>query len=229
MSPFKIAIVVEGNEEEAFFDIVKQVGTNTCFDLKIENAHGFGNIPDLFLSILREEGAFDCVLCIYDVDNRAKEKDSPYAWVRKKLISLFGDEFIVDSFSFCSNPNILQYFLLAADALENVALKSTSKKANTSLIHKYWPQIGNVKLDSSKKNAGAYYDAAAWQLDIFKSSIIYETYSYNNLLVNSSFLSTDYKNDLPAGNLFPLLLALRDGDEEFFKKIQSHIEEFGLS
>lgn len=229
MSPFKIKIIVEGSEEEAFFDIVKEVGTNGCFNLEIENAHGFGNIPDLFLSALRDEGAFDCLLCTYDVDDRIKEKGSPYVWVRDSLISLFGDESIVDSFSFCSNPNILQYFLLAADTLENVALRSTSKKTNTSLIHKYWPQIGNVKLDSSKNSVSAYYDAAAWQLNILKNSIIYEEYSYNDLLLNASSLSLDYKNDLPAGNLYPMLLALCDGDKEFFEKIQSNIEKLSLS
>lgn len=225
MRPFKIKMIVEGNEEETFFEVVKTVGTHKNFDLEVENACGFGNISDFLLLSLREGDSFDAVICVYDVDDRVGEKGSPYSIVRRQLLSIFGDEAVVDAISFCTNPNILQYFLLAADSLDEIALKSTSKRANTALIHKYWPKIGKEGTDSLKGGAKYYYDANHWQLALLKESIIYETYPYDKLLQNASSLSLDYKNELPAGNLYPLLVALKNGNQEFFKAIRSKINE----
>lgn len=39
------------------------------------------------------------------------------------------------------------------------------------------------------------------------------------------FLSTDYKNDLPGGNLLPLLVALKNGDVDYFKHIHELMDE----
>lgn len=37
MKEFYIKIIVEGKEEEAFFDVVKEIGTNEKFHIDIEN------------------------------------------------------------------------------------------------------------------------------------------------------------------------------------------------
>ncbi len=71
-----VKIVVEGDEETAFFNVVKQLGTNEIFVLEIEDARGHGNIADLFLSALREGELYDCVICVFDVDDKAKQRDS---------------------------------------------------------------------------------------------------------------------------------------------------------
>lgn len=98
---------------------------------------GYGGIADAFLAALREEDLYDCIICVYGVDNRIEERDSPYNLARRQLISLFGEESIADAVSFCTNPNILQYFLLAADSLDKIALESSSKKVNSTLVHQY--------------------------------------------------------------------------------------------
>lgn len=225
MEKFYIKVIVEGNEEETFFDIVKTIGTHDKFVLEIENAHGYGGIADAFLSALREGELYDCVICAYDVDNRAAERKSPFNLVRKQLTLLFGDESITDAVSFCTNPNILQYFLLAADSLDKVSLVSTSKMVNTIYVHRYWAKIASDKTDKTGRKIKSPYGASQWQLDIMKFSIINSEYQYENLLRNASALPLDYKNNLPAGNLLPMLIALKDGDEAFFKRIHELIED----
>lgn len=224
MGKLYIKIIVEGNEEKAFFDIVDQIGKDNKFVLDVEDAKGYGGIADAFLSALREGELFDCVICVFDVDNRLADKNSPYARTRKQLFSIFGNGKIVDAVSFCTNPNILQYFLLAADTLDKVSLKLTSKAENTPLVHKYWPMIASGKKDKYGRSMKSCYDASSWQLEIIKYSIINEEYSYSDLLENSRALSTDYKTNLPGGNLLPLLMALKDGDEEFFNQIHDLID-----
>ena len=223
MSKYYIKIIVEGSEEKTFFDMVKEIGTSDNFVLDIEDAGGYGNIADCFLSTLREGELYDSVICAYDVDNRIKDSDSPFNQTREQLNSLFGDYNVTNAVSFCSNPNILQYFLLAADKLSELALTSTSKLKNTKLVNKYWPQIGTNKIDSLGRKIKPDYDAQQWQLDIIKFSLINGDYSYANLLDNAKEMPTDYLNNIPGGNLLPLLIALKDGDIEFFEHIKSLI------
>lgn len=220
---YNICIIAEGSEEYAFFDVVRQLGTHEKFCLEIENASGVGSIPDLFLSKLRDD-LYDCILCAFDVDNRASDKRSQYSIARQKLNSIFGDEAVTDNVCFCSNPNILQLFLLAADTLDKVALKSTSKESNTEIVHKYWPKIASGKTDKLHRQIKPSYNASAWQLDIIKNSIIYEEYHYSTMLKNAAALSTNYKKDLPASNLLPMLIALKNGDETYFKNIRMKID-----
>ena len=219
-----VKIVVEGDEETAFFNVVKQLGTNEIFVLEIEDARGHGNIADLFLSALREGELYDCVICVFDVDDKAKQRDSPYNMVRKQLMSIFQDSIVIDAISFCTNPNILQYFLLSADSLPNVALKTTSKSTNSNLVRKYWPKIALEKTDEFWRKIKSGYIASRWQLEEIEYSIINNVYSYDNLLKNAVCLSLDYKNDLPAGNLLPLLIALKNGDVNYFKRIRELID-----
>lgn len=226
MKEFYIKIIVEGKEEEAFFDVVKEIGTNEKFHIDIENVGGFGGIADAFLVALREDDLFDCIICVYDVDNRINDKKSPYNMVRNQLNLLFGNEKITESVSFCTNPNIMQLFLLAADTLQNVTLSITSKKINTSLIHKYWPEIASGKIDKLGRKIKQNYDASNWQLDIIKYSILNGEYSYNTLLENAKALSANYKkNNIPGSNLLSLLLALKDGNKKYFSKIRKMIDD----
>lgn len=219
MNKYYIKIIVEGNEESTFFDIVNEVGKDDIFVLEIENANGYGGIPDAFLNTLRED-IYDCVICVYDVDDRANDKYSPFNITRKQLTLLFGDENITDAVSFCTNPNILQYFLLACDTLDKVELKFTSKASNTPLVKKYWKKIASGKIDKYGRNIKSNYDASKWQLDIIKFSILNGEYNYEILLENASLLPINYKESLPSGNLLPMLNALKKGDVDYFKKIQ---------
>ena len=215
---YNIKIIVEGQEEEMFFNVVKEVGTHELFNLDIEDASGYGNIADAFLIALRDD-FYDCVICVYDVDNRIKDNDSPYAIVRSELMSIFGNEEVADAVSFCTNPNILQYILLFADVLTNVSLNVSSKKTNSEIIHKYWKDIASDKKDDKGRRIKSDYNASLWQLDIIKYSIINGEYPYNNMLENAKELNTNYKDSIPAGNLLPLLEALKKGDKNFFEKI----------
>lgn len=218
MVKFAINIIVEGNEENTFFELVKEFGTNEKFLLEITNAEGSGNIGNKFLCALREE-IFDCIICVYDVDNKAKEEKSSYNLVRKDLKNIFGEDSLVDEVSFCSNPNILQYFLLFCDSLDKVALRSTSKVKNTCIVHKYWPEIGTKKKNVDGKQIKPDYDALDWQLDIMKYSIVNGNYNFTNIFSFGNDLPLNYKENLPSGNLLPMLNALKNGDSKFFERI----------
>ena len=218
-----IKIIAEGLEEYTFFDVVKELGTNENICLEIEDAGGAGNIPDLFLASLRSE-LYDCVFCVYDVDNKANELDSQFSKTRKMLLSVLGDEKLVNIVSVCTNPNILQFYLLAADTLSNVALSSGSKRANSPIVHKYWNEIANNKVDDQGHLLKPEYVASNWQLEIMKYSIINGVYSYENMLNNAASLSLDYFNCCPASNLLPLLLALKTGDMNYFKAVKESLD-----
>ena len=218
MEKYYIKIIVEGSEENIFFDIVKQLGTHERFYIDIEDATGYGDIADAYLLSLRED-VYDCVICVYDVDNRIDDKKSPYNFARSRLMGIFQDEIIVDAVSFCTNPNILQYILLIADTLENVALNATSKSTNSKFVHNYWPDIASGKTDSKGRKIKSDYDASSWQLDIIKYSILNNEYCYSELFEHAKEMSLDYKKNIPAGNILPMLLALKEGDVSFFKRI----------
>lgn len=224
MVKYYIKIIVEGDEEEIFFEIVKKEGVSEKIWLDIENANGSGKIADLFLSALRED-IYDCVICVYDVDYSANDVKSAYCKIRNQLNSLFGDEEITERVSFCTNPNIMQIFLLAADSLDKVSLLTTSKKTNSSLIHYYWPEIASGKTDSLGRKIKNDYSAKKWQLEIIKYSILNQEYPYSRLLENAKQLSTDYKNqEKPGSNLLDLLLALKNGDINFFNEIKKFLD-----
>lgn len=224
MQKFYIKVIVEGNEEEMFFSIVKELGTNDIFYLDIENSGGYGGIGDCFLSALREGDLYDCILCVYDVDNKIGDPKSPYNLTRSQLNLLFGDEEITDKVSFCTNPNILQLILLFADKLDNVKLNTTSKTTNTKLVHNYWPEIASEKLDDKGRKIKSDYNASSWQLEIIKYSILNGAYSYDSLFDNAHALPDNYKKLLPSSNVIKLLIALKDGDKEFFNSIRDAIE-----
>ena len=220
MEKLYVKIIVEGSEEYAFFDVVKQIGVNNNIHLEVEDACGYGSIADALLYALREE-LFDCVICVYDVDNRQNDDKSPYSICRSHLISIFEDEKIVDAISFCTNPNILQFFLLAADKLSNVALQSSSKSANSDIVHKYWEKIASGKTDVHGRKTKQEYDASAWQLEIMKYSILNGEYKYDDLLNHASDLPHNYLENLPGSNLLLLLSALKSGNIKFFKQIKN--------
>lgn len=223
MDKWYIKLIVEGNEEYAFFEIVKELGTAGCFVLEVENANGYGEMPDLFLDSLRSE-LYDCVICVYDVDNKANVEQSPFNIVRRGLLAVVGEESVVEKVSICTNPNILQMFLLATDKLENVSLKTGSKKANSFMVHKYWPEIASEKKDASGHLIKPPYDASSWQIDLMKYSIIRGDYSYDTLLENAKCLPLTYCASLPGSNILPLLTALKNGDLYYFEEIKKALD-----
>lgn len=177
-----ILLILEGNEEETLFNIAKNNGFSNKFNVTFINAKGFGNVP-LFYQANISNPYYDLILCVYDVDNKVFEKESPYNKIRNVLKNILLSDEKVDAVSICTNPNILQFLLLGADKLQNVKLISTSKALNTSIIHKYWNEIGLNK----------EYDAKKWQLDIIENSYKYEIYQYSTLLENAKELDTIIK------------------------------------
>lgn len=218
---YNIVIIVEGDEEECLFDVISESkGIHESFETLIVNANGAGNIGPFYQEFYSEPSV-DSVVAVYDVDCRQGEPDSPFNVTRTELLSILGDEKVVEKVSFCTNPNILQIILLGCASLQDVSLKSSSKKLNSKLVEKYWPKI-SVKIKDGKKIKNGY-SASEWQLDIIKDSFTNEsakTYSYDNLLINIKELNHDYKHNVPGGNLELLLKALKNGDKSFFEKIK---------
>ena len=218
---YTIAIVVEGNEEECLFDIAKACnGIDSCFDVELVVSNGYGEIGPYFQDSYSNPSV-DCVVAVYDVDDRSKKEDSPFAIVRNELLSVLGDETAVDMVSFCTNPNILQILLLGCDEFERIKIASSSKKVNSEIVSKYWPKISSKEKDGKKIKNG--YEATKWQLEIIKNSYIYEedvSYNYETLLENAAKLNSNYKNNLPGSNIYDLLKSLKNGDIQFFNKIK---------
>ena len=88
---YKICLIVEGNEEECFFEMVNELGLNEHFELIIKNAHGYGNVAPYYQNYISRED-IDCVLAVYDVDNKMNEANSTYNHVLNGLISVLGEK-----------------------------------------------------------------------------------------------------------------------------------------
>ncbi len=214
----KIAIVVEGDEEENLFSIAKETGHfNPIFDIEIINAGGEGSVPAFFHDYYSNP-IYNCTVAVYDVDNKCNQDKSIYDSTKNKLENIVGEN--VDAISFCTNPNILQIILLGCNTIENVSLESTSKVDNEDIVSKYWPKIARKIKNGKQVKKG--YDASKYQLEIIKNSFLYEeepSYNYLTLLNNASKLSLDYETNCPSSNVQVLLKAIDDGDIEFFKNI----------
>ena len=221
---YNIYFALEGLEEDYFFRIVETFGVHECFSIVYENVKGYGNIAP-HLQIALSEELFDCLFAVYDVDYRQDEEDSPYQSVKNSLFEIFGDDDAVEAVSICVNPNILQLYLLGCDSLSNVKLETSSKAANTSIVHKYWPNIGNEVSDSAGHNVIKHYNAKQWQVEEIYYSYINEQYSYEAMLRNMSCLSTAYLDNFPGSNFLPILLALKNGDIDFFKDKSKRIKK----
>lgn len=202
---YRMCLIVEGNEEECFFEMVNELGLNERFELIIKNAHGYGNVAPYYQSYISRED-IDCVLAVYDVDNKMNEVNSTYNHVLNGLISVLGEKRRAKAVSICTNPNILQIFLLGCDCLKNVAITSTIKANNSTLLEKYWPNMHKT------------YAAKEWQLDMMKNSYVYGTYCYDNLLKNLEELDEDYYH-LPGSNILSLLRALKDEDDAYLREL----------
>lgn len=214
MSPQFIHLIVEGSEEEYFFEIVKEFGVSNKFALTIENAKTSGNVSPL-LEEYFQLYQNDFVFAVYDVDGKTQD-GSPFSNVQQSLLDFFGDKDQVDAVSLCTNPNILQLFLLGCDCLNNVALKTSSKANNTDIVHKYWPDIGKTIKGKNNQLVKKNYDAKKWQLEIMKNSYICRQYNYDTLLRNAKALPTNFSTNIPGSNLYPFLKALKEGDESYF-------------
>lgn len=221
---YRIKLVLEGYEEEAFFDVVKELGVSSDIDLSYINAKGFGGVAPIYQDLINNE-EIGAVLAVYDVDYRYNETSSPFSTVHNQLKSILGSEKSVKAASLCTNPNILQLFLLGCDPLSIVSLTKTSKSQNTEMVNRYWPEIGKKHENEKGQKAKNRYGAIAWQLKIIADSFRYEKYLYKNLLNNAMELPMDYRLDTPGSNLPPFLMALENGDISFFEGLRALIME----
>lgn len=219
---YQIRLVLEGCEEETFFDLVQKLGVASNINLAYINARGFGNIAPIFQDLINND-EIDAVFAVYDVDYRYDELKSPFSIVQKQLKRILGSNSSVEAASLCTNPNILQMFLLGCDDLANVSLQKSSKTINSVMVNKYWPKIGRKKENEEGWKVSNDYKAVDWQLKIISDSFLYGPYSYNTILENSAILPTDYLHDSPGGNLYPFLMALKRGDVSFFEKLSNNI------
>jgi len=224
-SQFRLFLILEGSEEETFFEAWKSQGLiSSDFEVTFRNVKGSGNVVPYYQSAFAN-GDYDGVFCVYDVDNRAQEESSPFVLIQKGLLEILGDPKAVLAVSLCTNPNILQMFLLCCDSLNHVALKTTSKKANTPLLRHYWPEIAKEKETESKTHSVHYYDAEGWQLRLLSDSICYGPYSFETMCREAKKLPLDYRHRLPASNLLPFLNALKEGDRTYFRAVQKSLED----
>lgn len=218
MKELKIAVIVEGNEEECLFSIAKETGHfNSALDIEIINAGGEGNVPAFFQDYYSNP-VYDCAVAVYDVDNKCDCDSSIYSITKNKLEEIVGEK--VNTISFCTNPNILQILLLGCDEIEKVSLNSTSKANNEKLVSSYWPKISKKIKDGMQIKKG--YDASEYQLEIIKNSFLYEeepSYDYKKMLDNASKLPLNYEKMCPSSNVQILLRAIDDGDINFFENI----------
>lgn len=221
MTPFRIFLLLEGSEEEWFFKAVIEAKiVNPVFEIILKNVGGYGNLAPYFHGAFNND-EYDCTMCVYDVDNRHREEESPFCQVQANLLEVLGSQEAVDAISLCTNPNILQMFLLCCDSLERVAITTSSKRENSSLVTRYWPEIGKAKRTKNGETATALYDAQTWQLRMMKDSLCFDRQrSLQLIFANGIQLPLDYRSAPPGGNLLPFLQALRDGDIDYFQKIR---------
>lgn len=216
---YHVHLILEGNEEEAFFSIVKEMGVNPKIELTWKNAGGAQRIAAQYQDAISEE-EFDSVLCVYDVDYKMHDDKSSFSITQSQLTQVAGSKEAVDLISYCTNPNILLWFLIGKDTYDNVFEIDSVKGKNTELLHKYFPAIGNNSGNKPFKK----YDASAWQLREFINSYIYDETSYEQLISNALEIPMILNNDVPSSNVLELLKALKDGDIKFFENINKKID-----
>lgn len=223
--PFRVFLLLEGFEEEWFFKAVAETKIpNPVFEITTKNVGGYGNIAPYFQSVFNND-KYDCVMCVYDVDDRCQEKDSPFCQVQAGLLEVLGTQEAVDAVSLCTNPSILQMFLLCCDSIECVAITTSSKRENSPLVTRYWPDIGKEKQTKDGEKATTLYDAKEWQLRMMKDSLCFDNlHPFKNIFNNGGKLPLNYRSDPPCGNLLPFLKALRDGNLDFFDEILKTID-----
>jgi len=221
-----VHLILEGNEEKVFFDIFQStLEEKRAIKLTLKNAGCASNIAPFFQEAISNE-EYDAVFCVYDVDCKQNEKNSPFLLVRKDLKEILGNDTNTDIVSLCTNPNILQMILLTCKPLCDVELKKTSKSANTPFVNKCWPKIGSQKQNKNGQKISADYDAKEWQLTIIKDSFLYEseTYRFDDIYKNAIALSMHYHKDIPSSNIIPFLEAIKKENRSFFDKNYSLIK-----
>lgn len=216
---YHVHLILEGNEEEAFFTIVKEMGLNPKIELTWKNANGAQKIAAQYQDAISEE-EFDCVLCVYDVDYKMHDDKSSFSITRSQLLEVTGSKEAVSSISYCTNPNILLWFLIGRDIYKNVCEIDSVKGKNTELIHKYFPAIGKSNGNKPLKK----YDASAWQLREFVNYYIYNENSYEYLISNAAEIPLVVDNSVPSSNMLKLLKALKNGNVDFFDGINKKID-----
>lgn len=209
MRKARIHFVNEGDEEEAFLEILRAQVDSGVFALTSHNAHGAGNIP-LFVDSALGSGQFDVVFAVYDVDGKGNEEGSTFSKARKGLARILGSQELVDSLSLWTNPNILQMILLACRPLSEVGLHTTVKKENSAIVNRCFPSIG--KTDKS------FYDAQKWQLDVIRYSFDGNPYRFEDIVANSKGLSDDFRL-IPSSNWPKVIKRLLNNDVGYFSEL----------
>jgi hypothetical protein len=209
---FRILLLLEGNEEDAFFYVVKRLGVHESFELMAKCVRGAGSLPRRFQNVIAGRAErYDAVYCVYDTDYRTNEPNSAFRVTRQKLRWILHDERDIDAISLVSSPNILQVMLLGFDDIEKVRLSSKSKKKATPILNEYIPSIGLKKP----------YDASAEQLEAIKKAFMADPLKYENLVRRACTLPRhDEKKRCPGTDLGPFLKALKEGDRRFFFRNQ---------
>ena len=215
MAKISINFIIEGNvEEKALFNLIENYGLNDAFDITYRTCCGAGNIAAYYQAAIASE-KYDLVFCIYDVDDKADIKDSPYNITREKLQRVLGSKALVDTVSLCTNPNILLLLLLGYDKPKNLIDLTASKSNNTDVIKRYCDKIGN-----KQKYAGHQ-----WQVDLIIDDYVGGRALYDNIIDSYNELSKDYKKEKIASNLVIVLKEIKEGNVEYFKRIIKKIGE----
>ena len=206
-SKFKIHFILEGYEENALFELIKELIIMEKIEISFKNCKGGGLIPAYYQNELSLDN-YDKIYCVYDVDYKPKDQNGMYSRIRNGLFKVLGSESEVDKISLCTNPNTLLILLLGYDDISNLKNIHSDKKSNTKLIQKYCHKIGNSK----------EYDASSWQLDLIKNEYIYsKRASFEKMIESMPKLDKNYKSDHVASNILPVIKALISDDVEFFE------------
>lgn len=187
MADYRLALIVEGNEEVNFLKIVNDCGRlQSGFELEVVNAEGVGNIPSLFDAYYRDL-SYDEVICLLDVDNW---KTDCYKTATKKLCSILG--YFPKKEALFNNPNSLQ--LLLAPFTDEV-MDASDKAGYSPLIHRCFPKMRGV-YRASKAQLRAIYQA-------------YDRRAYLLMLEKTAGYSND-PQDLPSSTFAPFLRAIEE-------------------
>ncbi len=211
-----VHLIVEGFEEEKFFEVVRAFGVNENIKLTVQNADGAHKIGGKYQDAISND-EYDIVLCVYDVDYKYSIKDSAFNYVMNELVEITGCSLDAMKISYCNNPNILIWFLVGTEKVSDMEFVYASKPKNTKALHNHWEEIGKgIEKDTTYKT----YEARDYQLNIMRDSYLYGHYSYDKILSNGVEFDTDLKSSSMSSTMYKLLEALKIGDKKYFESLK---------
>ncbi len=187
MADYRLALIVEGNEEVNFLKIVNSCARlDAGLEIEVVNAEGVGNIPSLFDAYYRDL-SYDEVICLLDIDGW---KTNCYETATRKLSAILG--YFPKKEALFNNPNSLQ--LLLAPFTDEV-MDISDKALFSPLIHSCFPKMKGV-YRASKAQLKAIHEA-------------YDRKAYLLMLEKTAFYSEDPK-DLPSSTFAPFLRSIEE-------------------